>query len=132
LVMEIAVNMAEMSSEGRGRRGGARDSPAAGIMGERRPLAPFLHGFMGALPHGDGIHGGGKNVALVDVNSWVEVSPTSYGSSLYIVSRIPVSPSWAAMERAYLGRPDSESGEFYVQIIRREISYNFVIEEFSV
>jgi hypothetical protein len=36
------------------------------------------------------------------------------------------------MERAYLGRPHSESGEFYVQNIRREILYNFVIEEFSV
>jgi hypothetical protein len=34
--MEIAVKMAEMSSEGRGRRRG--DSPAASIMGERRPL----------------------------------------------------------------------------------------------
>jgi hypothetical protein len=78
--MEIAVKMAGMSSEGHGRRGGdgasAGDSPAAGIMGERRPLAPFLHGFMGALPHGDEIHGGGKNVALVAANSWVEVSPT--------------------------------------------------------
>jgi hypothetical protein len=42
--MEIAVKMAEMSSAGRG------GLPAAGIMGERRPLAPFLHGFMGALP----------------------------------------------------------------------------------
>jgi hypothetical protein len=63
--MEIAVKMVETSSKGRGRRrrcgagGGAGDSPAAGIMGERRPLAPFLHGFMGALPHGDGIHEGG-------------------------------------------------------------------------
>ena len=47
--------------------------PAAGIMGEHRPLAPFLHGFLGALPHGDGIHGGGKNVALVAANSWVEM-----------------------------------------------------------
>jgi hypothetical protein len=75
--MEIAVKMTEMSSEGRGRRGGAGDSPAAGIMGERRPLAPFLYGFMGALPHGDGIYGGGENVALVAANSWVEVSPTS-------------------------------------------------------
>jgi hypothetical protein len=82
--MEIAVKMAEMSSEGRRRQqrcggggGGAGDSPTAGIMGERRPLAPFLHGFMGALPHGDGIHGGGEKVALVDANSWVEVSPTS-------------------------------------------------------
>jgi hypothetical protein len=36
------------------------------------------------------------------------------------------------MERAYLGRPNLESGEFYAQIVRREISYNFVIEEFSV
>jgi hypothetical protein len=36
------------------------------------------------------------------------------------------------MERAYLGRPDSESGEFYVQNVCREIAYNFVIEEFSV
>jgi hypothetical protein len=81
--MEIAVKMAEMSSEGRGRRqrrsggGDAGDTPAAGIMGERRPLAPFLHGFMGALHHGDGIHRGGENMALVAANSWVEVSPTS-------------------------------------------------------
>jgi hypothetical protein len=33
---------------------------------------------------------------------------------------------------AYLGSPDSESGEFYVQNVRREIPYNFVIEEFFV
>jgi hypothetical protein len=44
--MEIAVKMAGMSSERRGRRGGdgagggAGDSPAADIMGERHPLAP--------------------------------------------------------------------------------------------
>jgi hypothetical protein len=75
--MEIAVKMAEMSSEGRGRRRRRGDSPAGGITGERRPLAPFLHGFMGALPHRDGIYGGDKNVALVAANSWVEVSPTS-------------------------------------------------------
>jgi hypothetical protein len=63
--MEIVVKMAEMSSKGRGRRGGggAGDSLAAGIMGERRPLAPFLHGFMGALPHGDEIHGGSMGEA---------------------------------------------------------------------
>jgi hypothetical protein len=36
------------------------------------------------------------------------------------------------MEQAYLGRPDLELGEFYVQNVRREISYNFVIEELSV
>jgi hypothetical protein len=76
--MEIVVKMAEMSSEGRGWRGGGTgDSPAAGIMGEHRPLGPFLHGFMGALPRGDGIHRGGKNMALVAANSWMEVSPTS-------------------------------------------------------
>jgi hypothetical protein len=82
--MEIAVKMVERSSEGAGggAGGGAGDGagdsfPAAGIMGEHRPLAPFLHGFMRALPHGDGIHGGGENVALVAANSWVEVSPTS-------------------------------------------------------
>jgi hypothetical protein len=51
--------------------------PAAGIMRERRPLAPFLHGFMGAHPYGDGIHRGGENVALVATNLWVEVSLTS-------------------------------------------------------
>jgi hypothetical protein len=76
--MDIAVKMVERRSKGAGGGGGAGDSfPAAGIMGERRPLAPFLHGFMGALPHGDVIHGGGENVALVAANSWVEVSPTS-------------------------------------------------------
>jgi hypothetical protein len=84
--MEIVVKMAEMSSEGHGRQrrrgsggagGGAGDSPAADIIGEHRPLAPFLQGFMGALPNEDEIHGGGENVALVAANSWVEVSPTS-------------------------------------------------------
>jgi hypothetical protein len=55
--MEIVVKMAEKSSEGRGRRrrGGL---PHRQHHGERRPLAPFLHGLMGALPHGDGIHRG--------------------------------------------------------------------------
>jgi hypothetical protein len=74
--MEFTVKMAEMSSEGRGRRrrGGL---PHRRHHGERRPLALFLHGFSGALPHGDGMHGGGENVALVAANSWVEVSPTS-------------------------------------------------------
>jgi hypothetical protein len=77
--MEIAAKMAEMSIEGAGggASGGARDSLTTGIMGERRPFAPFLLGFMGALPHRDGIHGEGENVALVAANSWVEVSPTS-------------------------------------------------------
>jgi hypothetical protein len=36
------------------------------------------------------------------------------------------------MRAAYLGRPDSESGKFYVQNVRREIPYYFVFEEFSV
>jgi hypothetical protein len=36
------------------------------------------------------------------------------------------------MEWAYLGCPELESGEFYVQNVCREIPYNFVIEEFSV
>ena len=58
---------------GGGVGGGAGSSfPAAGIMGECRPLATFLHGFLGALPRGDEIHGGGKNVALEAGNSWVE------------------------------------------------------------
>ena len=36
---------------GGGANGGTGDSfPATGIMGEHRPLAPFLHVFLGALP----------------------------------------------------------------------------------
>jgi hypothetical protein len=77
--MEIAIKMAEMSSEGRERRRRRRHGglPRHRHHGGAPPLSPFLHGFMGALPHGDEIHGGGKNVALVAANSWVEVSPTS-------------------------------------------------------
>ena len=44
---------------------------------ERSPLASLLHGFLGVLPHGDGVHGGGKNVALVARNSWVEEYSTN-------------------------------------------------------
>ena len=62
--MEMAVKTAERAARSAGRR--RRESfPAAGIMGERRPLASLLHGFLGALPHGDWIHWGGKNVTLV-------------------------------------------------------------------
>jgi hypothetical protein len=56
--------------QGGGNAGGAGSSfPVAGIMGERRPLAPFLHGFLGILLHENGIHGGGKNVAFGGCNS---------------------------------------------------------------
>ena len=34
---------------------------------ERSPLASLLHGFSGALPHGDVIHGGGK--------TWLQTPP---------------------------------------------------------
>jgi hypothetical protein len=77
--MKIAVKMAEISSEGRGRRRRWRCGglPRRRHHGGAPPLAPFLHDFMGALPHGDEIHGRGENVALVAANSWVEVSPMS-------------------------------------------------------
>jgi hypothetical protein len=77
--MEMAVKMMKGQREAQGGGGGAGSSfPAAGIMGERRPLAPFLHGFLGALLHGDGIHGGGKNMAFrCGCNLWVEESSTS-------------------------------------------------------
>ena len=91
--MEMAVEMTMRwgrwrqrgAQGGGGAAAGAGSSfPAAGIMGERRPLASFLHGFLGALPHGDGIHGGGKNVALEAGNSWVETTPHELGfPSLY-------------------------------------------------
>jgi hypothetical protein len=80
-VREIAVKMAKMSSEGRGRRRWHRQRrgglPRRRYHGGAPPLSPFLYGFMEALPHEDGIHGGGKNVALVAANSWVEVSLTN-------------------------------------------------------
>ena len=62
--MEMAVKTTERQRGGAGRRRRGSSFPAAGIMGERRPLASLFHGFLGALPHGDGIHGGGKNVAF--------------------------------------------------------------------
>ena len=73
--MEMAVEMTVRWKRWRQREaqggGGAGSSfPAADIMGERRPLASFLHGFLGALPHGVRIHGGAKNMALEAGNSW--------------------------------------------------------------
>ena len=57
---------------GGGACGGAGDSfPAAGIMGEHRPLAPFLHGFLEALPHEDGIHGEAKTwLWCLQIRGW--------------------------------------------------------------
>ena len=62
----------EDGEEGGGGADAGDSFPVVGIVGEHRPLAPLLHGFLGDLPHGDGIHGGGKHVALVAANSWVE------------------------------------------------------------
>jgi hypothetical protein len=89
------------------------------------PLSPLLSWLLGS-------HGGGKNVAFGGCNSWVEDSPMSVVSSLYIASRISVSPSRVAVDRAYLGRPNSESVKFYVQNVPCEISNNFMVGEFSV
>jgi hypothetical protein len=75
--MEMVVKAMKGQREAQGGGGAGSSFPAASIMGESCPLAPFLHGFLGALPHGDGIHGGGKNVAFGGCNSWVEASPTS-------------------------------------------------------
>ena len=61
--MEMAVKTVERGSAAAPAVRGT-PFPAAGKLGERRPLASLLHGFLGALPHGDGIHGGGKNVAF--------------------------------------------------------------------
>lgn len=62
--MEMAVKTVKGQREaqgGGGAGGGAgSSSPAAGIMGERRPLAPFLHGFLGVPPHEDEVLGEAK------------------------------------------------------------------------
>ena len=52
MVLEMAVKTAE------------RDSAAAQGGGDAGGAGNSFHGFLGALPHGDGIHGGGKNVAF--------------------------------------------------------------------
>ena len=80
--MEMAVKTAERGSvaaQGGGGAGGAGTPfPAAGKLGERRPLASLLHGFLEPSPMEMGsIHGGGKNVAFGGCNSWVEVSSTN-------------------------------------------------------
>ena len=62
--MEMAVKTAERGSAAAAPAVRGTPFPAAGKLGERRPLASLLHGFLGALPHGDGIHGGGKKVAF--------------------------------------------------------------------
>jgi hypothetical protein len=53
---------------------GTSPPPASWGSAATWPLPSWLYG---TLPHGDGIHGGGKNVALVATNLWVHVSPTS-------------------------------------------------------
>ena len=78
--MEMAVKMVKGTARSAGRRHRrwhGEHLPRRRHHGGAPPLALLLHGFLGSLPHGDGIHGGGKNVALVAANSWVEEFPTS-------------------------------------------------------
>ena len=65
---------------------GSKERRAAAVRGAPSPppLSPLLHGLLRALSYGDGIHGGGKNVALEAGNSWVEAAPHELGfPSLY-------------------------------------------------
>ena len=78
--MEMAVKTMERAARSAGwhrcrRRGELL--PRRRHHGGAPPLSPFLHGFLGALPHGDGIHGGGKKVVFEAGNSWVEESWSS-------------------------------------------------------
>ena len=90
---------------GAGAGGGAGGSSCALLASRvRRPLASFIHVFLvleGALPHGDGIHGGGKKMAFGGVMA-------ELGFLSYIDSRISISPSRSAVNRVYLVRPDSK------------------------
>ena len=97
----------------------------------RHTLAPFLHGFLGALPHGDEVHGGGKNVALVVGNSWVWGVGHDLGFlPLYSFSdsRHPLGCSGTAIYGAsglQLGRilsPD-RSAENSLQLLRLDFFY---------
>ena len=90
--MEMAVKTMERAKRSAGRRRGEL-LPRRRHHGGAPPLSPFLHGFLGALPHGDGIHGGGKNVVLEASNSWVESAPHELGfPSLYRLPDFRQSP----------------------------------------
>ena len=112
--MEMAVKTTERAARSAGRRRCGESFPTAGIMRERRPLASLLHGFLGALPHGDGIHGGGKTwLWWLEIRGW-RSPPRIRFPPFYISSRISVTPSRAAVKRAFPERPNSKWAEFYV------------------
>jgi hypothetical protein len=77
--MEIAVKMAEMSSEGRGRRRRRRHGglPRHRHHGGASPLSLLPSWLHGSPPPWRWDPWGGESVALVAANSWVEVSSTS-------------------------------------------------------
>ena len=67
----------QRGAQGDGGAGGGAGSsfPAVGIMGERRPLAPFLHGFLGALPHEMGSMGEAKTwLWRLEIRGWRQPS----------------------------------------------------------
>ena len=78
MAVEMTVRWRRWRQRGAQGGGGVGSSfPTAGIMGERRPLASFLHGFLGALPHGDGIHGEAKMwLWRLEIRGWRQL-PTS-------------------------------------------------------
>ena len=73
--MEMAVKTAERAARSAGRRRRRRRRgetfPAAGIMGEHRPLASLLHGFLGALPMEMGSMGEEKTwLWCLEIHGW--------------------------------------------------------------
>ena len=84
--MEMAVKMAERGSAAAPAVRGT-PFPAAGKLGEHRPLASLLHGFLGALPHGDvGSMGEAKTWLLVaEIRGWRSPPRVRFPPFIYLL-----------------------------------------------
>jgi hypothetical protein len=88
--MEMAVKTVKGAARGAGRPRRWEILPCRWHHGEASPLSPLLHGFLGSLPHGDGIHGEAKTWLLaVVIRGW----------------RISITPSRVAVNWDFFGRP---------------------------
>ena len=124
--MEMAVKTVERAARSVGRRRRGESFPTTGIMGERRPLASLLHGFLGALPQMGSMGEAKTWLWWLEIRGWRSPPRIRFSPFIYLLGfpspllgfhqngptcrvRTPIGLMGSELLRPWLAQPDRPS-----------------------